>query len=112
MVERIKEGDKTVPGIESPRQLVRWAYENKKGTVSEPLEFGNKFVVAVVSEIREKGIAPLEQVKEDVTSKVAKEKKAEMFSKEFSAAIIAGTQIDALATKMKFHAPVSKHDIP
>ncbi len=103
VVESIKEGDKTIPGIESPRQLVRWAYDNKKGTVSEPLEFGNKFVVAVITEIREKGVAPIEQVKDEVTSKVAKEKKAEMFSKEFIAAIDAGTQIDALATKMKLN---------
>ena len=103
VVENIKESDKTISGIESPRPLIRWAYESKKGAVSEPLEFGNKFVVAALIDIKEKGIAPIESVKEDVTAKVVKEKKAEMFVKEFNSTIGTGTQIDALATKMKLN---------
>lgn len=108
VVESIKENDKTIAGIESPRPLIRWAYENKKGTVSEPLEFGNKFVVAVLSDIKEKGVAPIDQVKEDLTSKVIKEKKAEMFVSEFNTALGAGTPIDALATKMKLNLEQAK----
>lgn len=101
VVESIKENDKTIAGIESPRPLIRWTYENEKGTVSEPLEFGNKFVVAVLTDIKEKGTAPLEQVKEDLTSKVIKEKKAQVFIDEFNSNIAAGISIDAFATKMK-----------
>ncbi|MDP1744169.1 MAG: SurA N-terminal domain-containing protein [Bacteroidota bacterium] len=108
VVESIKENDKTIAGIESPRPLIRWAYENKKGTVSEPLEFGNKFVVAVLSDIKEKGVAPFDQVKEDLTAKVIKEKKAEMFVSEFNTALGAGTPIDALATKMKLNLEQAK----
>jgi peptidyl-prolyl cis-trans isomerase D len=108
VVESIKENDKTIAGIESPRPLIRWAYENKKGTVSEPLEFGNKFVVAVLSDIKEKGVAPIDQVKEDLTAKVIKEKKAEMFVSEFNTALGAGTQIDALAAKMKLNLEQAK----
>jgi peptidyl-prolyl cis-trans isomerase D len=97
VVESVKENDKTIPGLESPRALIRWAYENEKGTVSEPMELGNKFIVAVISDVREKGIAPLEQVKEDVIAKVIKEKKAETITGEFNAA---GTQLDAVASKL------------
>lgn len=100
VAENIKESDKTIAGLESPRALVRWAYEKEKGAVSEPMEFGQKFIVASLVEVKEKGIAPLEQVKENVTVKVIKEKKAEMFSKEFETAIAAGT-IDAIAAKLK-----------
>ncbi len=103
VVENIKESDKTISGIETPRPLVRWTYENKKGAVSEPLEFGNKFVVAALIDIKEKGIAPLETVKEEVTAKVIKEKKAEIFVKDFNATIGAGAQIDAVAAKMKLN---------
>ncbi|MES2138774.1 MAG: SurA N-terminal domain-containing protein [Bacteroidota bacterium] len=103
VVESIKESDKTIAGIESPRPLIRWAYENKKGAVSEPLEFGNKFVVAVLTGIKEKGVAPIDQVKEDLTAKVVKEKKAALFIAEFNTASGAGTSIDALATKMKLN---------
>jgi peptidyl-prolyl cis-trans isomerase D len=102
VVDNIKENDKTISGIESPRPLVRWAYDNKKGTVSEPLEFGNKFIVAVLVDAREKGTATLEQVKDEVTAKVVKQKKAEQFTNEFNAAGT-GAPIEALAAKMKLN---------
>ena len=101
IADNIKENDKTISGIESPRALVRWVYENKKGTVSEPQEYGEKFIVASITEVREKGIAPLEQVKDDVTAKVIKEKKAEQFATEFTTAMAGGATIDAIAAKMK-----------
>ncbi len=101
VVDNVKENDKTIAGIESARPLIRWAYETKKGVVSEPKEFGNKYVVAVVTDIREKGFATLEQVKDDVTAKVIKEKKAELFTTEFNTAMAGGASIDAIASKLK-----------
>src|ERR1019366_2748509 len=101
IADNIKENDKTIPGIESARPLIRWAYENKKGTVSEPKEFGNKYVVAVITDVKEKGFAELEQVKDDVTAKVIKEKKAELFAKELNTAMAGGSLITAIATKMQ-----------
>lgn len=101
IADNIKETDKTIAGIESPRALVRWAYEHKKGDVSEPMEFGNKFVVASLVEVREKGIAPLDQITEELKVKVIKEKKAEMLTAEFTTAINGATTIDAVAQKMK-----------
>lgn len=101
IADNIKESDKNIPGIESARQLVRWAYENEKGVVSEPKEFGNKYVVAVITDVKEKGVADLEDVKEEVTAKVIKEKKAELFANEMSAAMAGGASMDVLAAKLK-----------
>ena len=103
IADNIKENDKTIPGIESARPLIRWAYENKKGVVSEPKEFGNKYVVAVVTDIKEKGFALLEEVKDDVTTKVVKKKKSELFTNELNAAMAGGTAINEIATKMKLN---------
>lgn len=100
VVGSIKENDKTIPGLESPKSLIRWVYENDKGTVSEPMELGNKFVVAVIADVKEKGVAPLEQVKEELTAKVIKEKKAELLITEMSAA---GGQIEAIASKLSLN---------
>lgn len=97
VVESVKENDKTIPGLESPKSLIRWVYENEKGAVSEPLEIGSKFIVAVITDVKEKGVAPLEQVKDEVIAQVIKEKKAEIIIGEFANA---GTQIDAIASKM------------
>ena len=102
VVESIKENDKAIPGIESPKPLIRWAYENEKGAVSEPMEFGNKYIVAVITDVKEKGIAPFEQVKEDVKQKVVKEKKAEMFAAEFKA-LGTAVSIDEAAAKLKLN---------
>ncbi|MES2593672.1 MAG: peptidylprolyl isomerase [Bacteroidota bacterium] len=104
LVENIKENDKTVSGIESPRQLIRWVYEKNRGDVSEPMELGNKFIVASIVDVREKGVAPFDQVKDDLTAKAIKEKKAELIINEFNAAITPGIQIDNLAAKMKLSA--------
>ncbi len=103
VVDNIKENDKTIAGVESPRPLIRWAYDNKKGKVSEPMEFGNKYIVVVLVDIKEKGIAALDQVKDDVKQKVIKEKKAELFANELKTAMAAGIQIDALAAKMNLN---------
>jgi len=102
IAEKVKENDKTIAGLESPRELVRWAYDHEKGSVSEPMEIGNKYVVATIVEVREKGVAPLEQVKEVITAKVIKAKKAEMFIKEFEA-LQKGATIEAIASTMKLN---------
>ena len=101
VVESIKENDKTLSGIESPRPLIRWVYENEKAAVSEPFDFGNKYIVASIIDIKLKGFATLDQVKEEVTQKVLKEKKAAVFINEFNASIKAGDPIDAIAAKLK-----------
>lgn len=100
IADNIKENDRTIAGIESPRSLIKWVYENKKGAVLEPQQFGDKYVVAVITEVREKGIAPLEQVKDDVKSKVIKQKKGEQFVKEFETASAGNVTVDALSTKL------------
>lgn len=108
VTEKLKENDKNISGIENGKQLIRWAYDNKLGTVSEPQEYGDKYIVASITEVREKGIAPFEQVKEQVTAKVVQHKKAEMFTKEFASAMSGNANIDAIAGIMKL--PVEKAD--
>jgi peptidyl-prolyl cis-trans isomerase D len=105
---KIKESDRLIPGIESSRAIIKWLYENKKGTVSEPKDVGGRFIVAVVSDIREKGIATLEQVKDDVTEAVIKEKKAALISGEFNEAKKGGASIEQIATNMSLYPGVAQ----
>ena len=53
----VKENDFSVGGLQDTRSLVRWAFEAKKGDVSEPFDItnGNQYIVAVVDKINEKG---------------------------------------------------------
>lgn len=100
IADNVKEGDRTIPGLEEPRALVRWMYESEKGAVSEPFEFGNKFVVAHLTGIKEKGIAPLEEVKDQATEGAIRAKKAEKFTNELTAAMAGTTNIDEIAKKV------------
>ncbi len=83
----LKESDKSIPGIENPREVIRWAFNANKGDVSvEPFSFHEKYVVAHLAEIREEGTAPLEQKKEEVEIGAKKAKKAEKLIEEMNKA--------------------------
>ncbi len=60
----ISEADRTVAVFEDARELVRWVYESKNQAVSGTFNLNNNsyFAVAAVTEIRNEGIAPFEQV--------------------------------------------------
>lgn len=73
-----------VSGLLSPREMIRWAFNAENGEVSQVFEFGNRYVVAALTTIREEGAAPLEQVKEEIRIYVSKEKKAEYLISEMS----------------------------
>ena len=77
--EYIQPMSDNIPGVENARELVRWAFNEdvKKGEVSKQVfEFEDKFIIAVLKEIREKGIATLEQIKPRLEFVVKRDKKA------------------------------------
>ncbi len=99
LASNLRENDRNVAGLESPREMVRWAYKASKNDVSQPFDFQDKFVIAVLTEVREKGTAPKEQIKEQLTTLVRKDKKADTFISDFQKASTAGS-IDAIAQKL------------
>jgi len=92
----IKVSDKNIQGLIEARELVRWSFNNEKGNVSAPFQFLNTFVVAHLAEVREEGIATIDQVEIQVDLGAKKKKKAAMFMEEMSGE----TTLDALATKI------------
>jgi peptidyl-prolyl cis-trans isomerase D len=82
--------------------MIKWAYSHPQGTVTtDPFNFGNKYVVAVVAEVREKGIAPLEQKRIEVEIGAKQKKKAQMFIEEFNKSLTGNVTIDAFSTRVK-----------
>lgn len=100
IAEDIKESDKNLPGMDDAKDLVKWIYKAKKGDVSEVFDFKDRFIVANLTGVKEKGIAPLEEVKEDVTKKAIRDKKAEQFIAEFNSKAGASKSVDDIAAKM------------
>ncbi len=77
MASNLHSADSRIAGLVSPREMVKWAFEAEKGEVSKVFEFGDRYVVGALYRIYEKGIAPIEQVKEDIIPIIKKDKKAE-----------------------------------
>ena len=73
-----------IPGLESPRELVKWAYDAKIGDVSDVFEFNNKIVVASLTSIKDEGLVDLEDVRSSVEPIVLNAKKAEMLLEDLS----------------------------
>lgn len=96
IADNIREVDKNIVGLDSPRELVRWAYKAEIGDVSGSFELGDKFVVAHLTEIKEKGTLSFENVKELVKTEVIKEKKAETLIAQVSGS----TSLQDAATKL------------
>lgn len=100
IADDVKESDKNLPGLDGANDLVRWIYKSKKGDVSEVFEFKDRYIVANLVSIKDKGIAPLEEVREDVTKKAIRDKKAEQFMAEFTSKAGTSKSIDDIASKM------------
>ncbi|HRY98042.1 MAG TPA: peptidylprolyl isomerase [Bacteroidales bacterium] len=84
----IKKMDSRIPGLTSPRAVIQWAFmeETEKGSVSTVFDVEGSFVVALLKEVREEGIAPLEQIKTRIEPLVIREKKAKMLIDRFTSA--------------------------
>ncbi len=77
IASNLKKMDKTIAGLESPREVIKWAYTAKKNDISPVFELGDKFVVAQLSKVIEKGFAPLEEVTNEIKVAVVKEIKGQ-----------------------------------
>lgn len=52
----IKQTEYTISGLGNARKLIKWVFENEKGKVSDPENIGDKYIVTVIREIKEKGL--------------------------------------------------------
>ncbi len=100
VANNLRENDKKISGLNSPRELVRWAFKAEKGNVSSIFEFDNKFVVATLTGVREDGYAPIDQVKSELEVDVKREKKANKLIKKINNLIKNNTNINTLAKEL------------
>ncbi|MDP2335020.1 MAG: peptidylprolyl isomerase [Bacteroidota bacterium] len=102
----LKENDREVAGLETSRALVKAAYSGDQGKVlvnnegSTIFEFGNKFVIGVLTGITEEGTSTFEEAKIRVDLAVRKEKKAQMLAGKLKNAASGQTDLSAVASKL------------
>lgn len=105
-VATVRENDRAIAGLENARSLIRSAFDAEKGEIivsnqeSQIFELGDNFVVAILTDVTEEGIASFEAVKDRVELAVIKEKKAEALLEKANAAISGKTDLEAIATEL------------
>jgi peptidyl-prolyl cis-trans isomerase D len=97
---------KTLPGLDNPRNLVISLFQTENGKIvldnndQAVFEVGDKYVVGYCTKVQEEGIAPMKDVENDIRFIVSKDKKAELISAEFEKNNGAGKSLDDLAGSM------------
>jgi peptidyl-prolyl cis-trans isomerase D len=74
----LKENDFSVGQMQDARSLVKWAFEAKKGAVSDPIVIGDDFVVATVNKTFEEGTQDAATARPMAEAAVRNQKKGEM----------------------------------
>ncbi len=95
----LHEGDAAITGLDNPRELVRWAFTAKKGDLSDLKEYGPRFVLAKLTEVREKGTAPMDQVRTQIENSIRNDKKAELLIAKANQELQSSSSLEALAPK-------------
>ena len=91
-------GDQTLGSIKNSRPVVRWAFQNDKGKISEIFECNDKFVIAAVQGTLPEGYRSLASVTPMLKSELIAQKKGEKISQELAAKNL--TSVDAYAQAM------------
>lgn len=79
--------DEGIQGVGQQREIVRWAFDSKVGTVKR-FNLPTGHVIARVKKINEAGLLPVEDAKNYFGAKLRNEKKAEMLKAKMSGATL------------------------
>lgn len=87
LAPNLRTNSNRITGIENPRQIVRWAFEEdtKVDAVSTIFDLDNMYVIAVLTKATEKGIQSLEEIKEMIKPQVLNEKKGAYLAEKMNA---------------------------
>jgi len=91
----IMETARQVGPLEGSREMVRWSFTAELGEVSKAFEFGNRFVIAKLNDRREKGYSTMEQVKDQLTAELRRDKKAAILMEKMKKG---GTTLESIST--------------
>ena len=97
----IAEGAKNVANYSNAREISRWVYDSKKGDVSQIISLDNKyFFIVAVTEVREKGIPPVDKVEKEIASILRREKSNQKLLANIKEQIEGLNSLEAVAEKL------------
>jgi peptidyl-prolyl cis-trans isomerase D len=96
-----------IADIKQSRQIVKWAFNSKVGSVSDVFDCGDQFVVAIVKEMTKKGYRPVEKVTDQLKAEIIKDKKAELIIADLTSQLSKSNSLEALAKTLNDSVKVS-----
>lgn len=87
-----------LPSVENSRTVIRWAFNSKKGNISEIMQLDDHYVVAAVEGKQKEGYRPLRDVSDILKRELISRKKGELIVKDLEAKNL--TSLDAYASAM------------
>lgn len=75
----LKAMNNAIPGLDNPRSVIQWTFSDNAevGSVSPVFDLDGKYLVAAITEERQEGVIPLEEMKERLVNNIKNEKKGE-----------------------------------
>jgi len=99
--ERVTAMESNFNGVDVSRELMRWVFGAKKGSVSEDIfETDDYFVVARVADVQPKGTLSLDAVRPQIQQQVRNEVKAKMLAEKLENALSGAASIEDAAKKL------------
>ncbi|MCD6564439.1 MAG: SurA N-terminal domain-containing protein [Bacteroidales bacterium] len=102
----LKPTDKEIPGLDSPRNIIRSVFESNENEIvldfnkKAVFELGDQFAVVYLTGVKKEGFSKLEDVESDVRLNVMKEKKALKIIENLKAAMGETETIEELARNL------------
>ncbi len=84
--------------LKNSRQIVRWAFDNEKGSISDVFPLDNVFMVAELTDVNPKGYRSLEKITPEIKSELMNEKKSALILSDLKSKNTSDLQ--TLATQM------------
>jgi len=108
IAEDLKIMDNNIAGLKSPREIVRWAFneETEVGQISRVFDVDSKYVVAILKKRQEKGTPVLADIEDKIKPYAIKNIKAEMLVKRMNDYKASAKTLDQLSQKT--YTPVEK----
>lgn len=98
VVPNISKDQRTIPGLESPSNIIGWAYGAEEGEVSKTIyENEDKYIVVALTEVNEEGYADFESVRNEVELAVKKQKKAEVLMADLRTKLAGASDLSSIA---------------
>lgn len=88
---------KEIQGLQYSREIIRWSYENEENSISQIFDLNDKYVIAALTDVKEKGFTPLEDKEAEIEIAIRKQKKLEKLAADMDEKIGSANDIETAA---------------